>query len=167
MELRKLYDEINKQNAYVEELVLKSIELVNANTILPRNKHLKVEYNLVVLSDHLVNRISLIKKKRDMCIQLINMLGPSHVTFKTRNFSFISSSVIKELKKHEFHNNVYGNHFRDNMKQLEYVIGNLTTKNDINDTNYVNPSHDLHTKNLPTYEHISPYEVNPWINEDV
>ncbi|EEM56533.1 hypothetical protein bthur0007_56290 [Bacillus thuringiensis serovar monterrey BGSC 4AJ1] len=145
MDIEKLSETINKQNLYIEQILIKSIQLIQImkSKSLSKNEILIFEYHLVILSNYLLTEISLIKRKKYMYIHLMNILGESN-TINNKTDSLISHELLNDLKKNNFSNNLYRSQFTENINQLE-----------------------LHLFDFNKKIHSSAPILNPWFNQDL
>ncbi|MGC9299176.1 hypothetical protein ACOIX7_02860 [Bacillus cereus] len=146
MDIQKLYKTINKQNLYIEQILLKSIQLIQImkSKSLSKNEVLISEYYLVILSNYLLAEISLIKRKKNLYIHVMNVLGESSTNITNKIDSLISHDLLNDLKKNNFSNTLYGSQFNENINQLE-----------------------LHLFDLNKKIHSSAPILNPWFNQDI
>ncbi|MBY0037308.1 hypothetical protein H7U08_12190 [Bacillus cereus] len=145
MDIEKLSETINKQNLYIEQILLKSIQLIQImkSKSLSKNEILIFEYHLVILSNYLLTEINLIKQKKNMYIHLMNILGESS-TINNKTDSLISHELLSDLKKNNFSNTSYRSQFTENINQLE-----------------------LHLFDFNKKIHSSAPILNPWFNQDI
>jgi len=182
MVIKKILNEINKQNFYIEQILVKSIELIEIqkNKKIQPKKLLMFEYNLVVLSDFLVTKISLINRKKNICTHLLSTLhGTSNI--KAELNSSISYHLINKLKEIKFTNETYRIRFNKNIHQLELDALINDTKNlekstprtqkftdDIENLKKLkSKSRTFTDKKVVFIKDSSPSIVEPWFNEDI
>ncbi|WP_459501291.1 hypothetical protein [Bacillus sp. C1] len=124
MNIKKLYSEIEKQNFYIEQLVIKCIELIETkkNKDVPFQKTVMFEYQLVLLSSVLVNKTNVMKRKAALCVTVMNILNITDNSIMNTIKSSISSHVLTDLKNIEFYNHLCGKQFNENIKQLESIL---------------------------------------------
>lgn len=146
MKIKKLYNTIIKQNLYMEQILLQSIQLIKTkkSEILSKNEMLMLEYNLVVLSSYLLTEISLVKRKRNIYIYLMNTLEESNISLNNKLNSLISNNLLNDLKKIEFSNELYGIQFNENLKRLELNLVEVNKKKSVS---------------VPL--------VDPWLNQEI
>ncbi|EPC8411316.1 hypothetical protein ACR3AM_005747 [Bacillus thuringiensis] len=146
MDIQKLSETINKQNLYIEQILLKSIQLIQImkSKSLSKNEILIFEYHLVILSNYLLTEINLIKRKKNMYIHLMNILGESSTIINNKIDSLISHKLLNDLKKNNFSNTSYRSQFTENINQLE-----------------------LHLFDFNKKIHSSVPILNPWFNQDL
>ncbi|OTZ71636.1 hypothetical protein BK769_00690 [Bacillus thuringiensis serovar kumamtoensis] len=146
MDIEKLSETINKQNLYIEQILLKSIQLIQImkSKSLSKNEVLIFEYHLVILSNYLLTEINLIKRKKNMYIHLMNILGESSTIINNKIDSLISHTLLSDLKKNNFSNTSYRSQFTENINQLE-----------------------LHLFDFNKKIHSSAPILNPWFNQDL
>ncbi|SEG87047.1 hypothetical protein SAMN04487919_1504 [Bacillus sp. ok061] len=121
MNLKSLYHEIEKQNLYVEQIVIQCIRLINHHKTHPSQNSIVFEHNLTMLSNLLLNRTHIIKRKLTLCATLMNTLGISNFYINDRIKSSISSTLLTDLKNIKFNNFTCEKLFNENIKQLELI----------------------------------------------
>ncbi|PGC44963.1 hypothetical protein COM24_31595, partial [Bacillus toyonensis] len=96
------------------------------------------------LSNYLLTEINLIKRKKNMYIHLMNILGESSTIINNKIDSLISHKLLNDLKKNNFSNTSYRSQFTENINQLE-----------------------LHLFDFNKKIHSSVPILNPWFNQDL
>lgn len=104
MDIQNLGEMINKQNLYIEQIFLKSIQLIQIMEpkSLSKKEGLIFEYQLVVLSNYLLTEMNLIKRKKNMYIHLMNIVGKPSANITNTMDSLISHDILNDLKKKFF-----------------------------------------------------------------
>ncbi|WP_144509070.1 hypothetical protein [Bacillus mycoides] len=182
MVIKKLFNEINQQNFYIEQILVKSIELIETqkNKKIHPKKLLMFEYNLVILSDFLVSKISLITRKKNICIHLWSTLNGAS-SIKEEFNSSISYHLINKLKEIKFINEIYRIRFTKNIYQLELNVFINDAKNletltqntkkfadDIENIKKIkSKSREFADEKVISIKHNSPSIIVPWFNEDI
>ncbi|MED0968608.1 hypothetical protein [Bacillus paramycoides] len=162
MVIQRLFDEINQQNFYIEQILFKSIELIETqkNKKIQPKKRLMFEYNLVVLSDFLVTKINLINRKKNMYIHLLSTLNGAS-SIKEEFDPSISYHLINKLKEIKFTNEIYRIRFNKNIHQLELNAF-------INDTkNLEKLTRKFAEEKVISVEQNSPSIIVPWLNKNI
>ncbi|PFZ91311.1 hypothetical protein [Bacillus wiedmannii] len=121
MNLKSLYHEIEKQNLYIEQIIIQCIKLIDHHNTHSSENAIVFEHNLTLLSNLLLNRIHVIKRKLALCATLMNNLNISNRNINDRIKSSISPATLADLKNIEFNNFTCKTLFNENIKQLELI----------------------------------------------
>ncbi|WP_242312085.1 hypothetical protein [Bacillus cereus group sp. BfR-BA-01331] len=121
MNLTSLYHEIEKQNLYIEQIVIQCIKLIDHHKTHPSQNSIVFEHNLTMLSNLLLTKTHIIKRKLALCATLMNTLNISDFNINDRIKSSISSTVLTDLKNIKFNNFTCKKLFNENIKQLELI----------------------------------------------
>ncbi|MFB5561934.1 hypothetical protein [Bacillus cereus] len=121
MNLKRLFQEIEKQNLYIEEIIILCIKLIDRHNAHSSQNTIVFEHNLTLLSNLLLNRTHVIKRKLALCATLMNTLGMSNHNINKRIKSSISPATLSDLKNIEFNNFTCKKLYNENIKQLELI----------------------------------------------
>ncbi len=121
MNLKSLYHEIEKQNLYIEQIVIQCVKLIDHHKTHSSQNSIVFEHNLAMLSNLLLNRTHIIKRKLALCATLMDTLNISDFNINNRIKSSISSTVLTDLKNIKFNNFTCEKLYYENIKQLELI----------------------------------------------
>ncbi|AJG79659.1 hypothetical protein BF38_5503 (plasmid) [Bacillus thuringiensis] len=121
MNLKSLFQEIEKQNLYIEQIIILCIKLIDRHNSYPSQNSIVFEHNLTLLSNLLLNRTHIIKRKLALCATLMNTLDMSNLNINDRIKSSISPATLADLKNIEFNNFTCKKLYNENIKQLELI----------------------------------------------
>ncbi|PEA85635.1 MULTISPECIES: hypothetical protein [Bacillus cereus group] len=122
MNLKSLYHEIEKQNLYIEQIVIQCIKLIDYHKTHSSQNSIVFEHNLTMLSNLLLNKTHIIKRKLALGATLMDTLNISDFNLNNRIKSSISSTVLTDLKSIKFNNFTCERLFYENIKQLELIL---------------------------------------------